>query len=284
MKMLLSFTKGKSLAFIIFLFLLNASSKAQFIDSLALFVVANDVSLNVAEEAIYTRLSDMGFIVEIISQDGVSDASTEGNSLILISATVNSGTVATNMPGLRDLEIPVIIWEPALYDDIGFQEAGSGEFNTSEIEIVRDDHPLAAGFVAITSFEKAVTFGTPAGDAIIIAVNTADPAQVVLFGYDKGDEMFSGPAPARRVGTFLLSDAADALTEDGWALFDESVIWAMGTSEGSTSVEDFISGIPAEFILHNNYPNPFNPGTVIRYGLPTESKVTIKIFNLLDRN
>jgi hypothetical protein len=38
--------------------------------------------------------------------------------------------------------------------------------------------------------------------------------------------------------------------------------------------------IPDRFILMQNYPNPFNPNTTIRYGLASEGRVSIKIYNL----
>lgn len=38
---------------------------------------------------------------------------------------------------------------------------------------------------------------------------------------------------------------------------------------------------PAEFSLSQNYPNPFNPSTTINFSVPVESKVTIKLFNLM---
>lgn len=38
-----------------------------------------------------------------------------------------------------------------------------------------------------------------------------------------------------------------------------------------------------EFYLYNNYPNPFNPSTVIAYSLPKEVTISIKIFNSLGK-
>ena len=48
-----------------------------------------------------------------------------------------------------------------------------------------------------------------------------------------------------------------------------------------TKVEKLGSDIPTTYMLEQNYPNPFNPETSIRFNVPKESFVTVKVYNTL---
>ena len=63
----------------------------------------------------------------------------------------------------------------------------------------------------------------------------------------------------------------------------------VGSNSGSFYAFSFITGIehpfagkiPKQFVLMKNFPNPFNPITKIRYGLPKPVDVKIEVYNIL---
>ncbi|MCW9096650.1 MAG: YCF48-related protein, partial [Ignavibacteriaceae bacterium] len=71
---------------------------------------------------------------------------------------------------------------------------------------------------------------------------------------------------------------------------DQNTGWAVGrfgallktTNGGVTFVEEEeINNIPTNYNLNQNFPNPFNPSTKIKFSIPKTSKVTIKIYDIL---
>ncbi|MGB5848244.1 MAG: YCF48-related protein, partial [Ignavibacteriaceae bacterium] len=70
-------------------------------------------------------------------------------------------------------------------------------------------------------------------------------------------------------------------SDNGWAVGGRATILHT-TNGGVTFVEDQeIDKIPTEYNLSNNFPNPFNPSTKIKYSVPQSSKVVIKVFDIL---
>ena len=79
------------------------------------------------------------------------------------------------------------------------------------------------------------------------------------------------------------------LTDDEFRMKLELAEYLFSTTNGSSTLhkssiqtvqEKIQQSIPHEYALLGNYPNPFNPSTMISYALPFESEVSITIYDL----
>jgi hypothetical protein len=89
------------------------------------------------------------------------------------------------------------------------------------------------------------------------------------------ENVFEGMPNDRATVRFSVSttDGIDTVKVTG----DDRVLFVnrydyLSTEEGA---------IPTEFALHENYPNPFNPTTTLRFDLPEVSDATVTIYNML---
>lgn len=72
-------------------------------------------------------------------------------------------------------------------------------------------------------------------------------------------------------------------------ILDSNRLWIGGdsgiilktTTGGLTFAQNISSSMPAKYILHQNFPNPFNPITIIKYEIPRSEFVKIAIYNSL---
>ena len=100
---------------------------------------------------------------------------------------------------------------------------------------------------------------------------------LILHTTDGGINWFYQSIPT----AYLFDTVVFPDDNNGWTTGLYGII--LHTTNGGVSFveEEQIDEMPTEFLLSNNYPNPFNPSTKIKYSVPQSSNVVIKVFDIL---
>ena len=136
-----------------------------------------------------------------------------------------------------------------------------------------------------------LTNNTDSSQTIDIWTEVVDPrgarriAQVVYGRTLLGDSSFSKTTTKQLGDHAVLGEYALVAyvgTYPDEVIDSSSVIYTRTSLEKGSLTEG--KEIPGEFELSANYPNPFNPSTTIRYGLPEKAHVKLELFNMLGQS
>ena len=112
-----------------------------------------------------------------------------------------------------------------------------------------------------------------------------------LFIGNAGPLTFTAQSSNLNVGTVAIAGSTLQITPVQTGDFIVTVVgqdttnhdfiaYSIPVNIGLTDVQS-TDQLPTEFALFQNYPNPFNPTTNIKFDLPKESNVTLKVYNIL---
>jgi hypothetical protein len=178
--------------------------------------------------------------VQVVVMDSrMAKASTVSDASLIIAGPNNNYCSDNPDPSLKSLEIPIMVSRDCKTTmfGLGFM-MNTQEYITNlpvKLEIVKSDHPLAAGLsglVGVLETRCRLVRGRDLGpDAIKIAKSPADatpafPDSYPIFAYEKGGMMVGGfRAPAKRMGFFWHRPSA--VTPEGKKLFVAAIDWLL---------------------------------------------------------
>ncbi|KAF0152412.1 MAG: Peptidase S8 and S53 subtilisin kexin sedolisin [Ignavibacteria bacterium] len=111
----------------------------------------------------------------------------------------------------------------------------------------------------------------PDGDVVTFRIDGDSPSGSTLSS-SGAFNWITNSSHASRVYMFMITASDGTLSE--------TKVVTITVRQTVVGVEDEII-IPTKFNLAQNYPNPFNPTTNIKYSLPKESNVVLKIYNVM---
>jgi hypothetical protein len=148
--------------------------------------------------------------------------------------------------------------------------------------------------INITKDNSNSTYDLDWTESVDVDGDTIDYIVYAKIGQYPAEEIFDTTATSYSI---LYEDIAEGAFE-GLPGNRATVHFSVWAHDGTDSVKisrddrvlyinryDYLSieseGIPTEFALHENYPNPFNPTTQIRFDLAEMGNVTLAIYNML---
>lgn len=146
--------------------------------------------------------------------------------------------------------------------------------------LVNDSAAFSAVHSSITNFVGTVDFNFSNGGELLRLYDDAATLIDQVEYDDEGDwpTASDGDGPTLE----LINPDEDNDSASNWAASTGNGTPGQPNSRLVTSIDEE-DALLQDFALHQNYPNPFNPSTMIRFELPVNSQVSLKVYDMLGR-
>jgi hypothetical protein len=263
------------------------------------FDFRNNVIYDWGDKAGYSSDDSLHFVnMNYIGNYLIAGSSTKASKCTLAFNGITSGThifqSENKIDGNRDKLLNGINTEWNMFE--GEYKPMSTAYILPEIKTV----PADSAYPAVLKYGGAFWWNRDSADARIASEVQSETGSIINLQSDVGG-WENLPTLSRSVTWDTDKDGMpDTWEADNGLNPDSNGDASLLCSDGYTNLEHYINGIIpsmttdiassesgrmkiSKFVLHNNYPNPFNPGTTISYAIPQQGRVRIRIFNDLGK-
>lgn len=182
------------------------------------FVVDDKLNMRKGDAIIVNVLKEVGYQVYVASEFE-SIKSYQNKDLILITSNVDAKLV----PDLSSLPVPIICWEPNLYDNLGMtpleKPQERGKESATNVNVVFYNEKLTYTNIDTNkiNYLDRIPWGKVNNQAIIIAelVGDGHEKKPIFFYYPKDVVLLNNKkAPAIRMGFFFWDNSGEQLEKD----------------------------------------------------------------------
>ena len=200
-------------------------------------LVGGAAKIEASDQTMRGVLWGTGLSVRYKAASATTATDAAGRAVVVLSESMSASALNTK---LRDVAVPVVCYEPFLFDDMKMTSANAADFGwataNTQINWVRPD--LLGGYsgpYTVNSTAVQVAFGKPSAAALVAATTTGDGTQATVFLYDKGASMVGMAAPHRRAGVWV--GGGGQLNANGRSLFAGAVNYAVGGGRAIVTVK-----------------------------------------------